>query len=357
MGKNQKDVPGAIGCLLFFYGIPLGHAILVLITAAQAPERAKELFAAPYRWLWSWWRWEFQDPVISFFVTLILGVLSVAGTVLLVFWTVLSIISLIAIMILAWLAGLWVKLFDVSPAGAVVAVAIPLGALVFVLTRAPVRRWLESAFVALLPRRRSARKVEVFMPDDSLQDEERRLARRLASLPQLIPGAGPVPASPQEWAGYVENIRQRVQVRAQTKTNEAVLAHLKVINGCYAELLNYQLHVRELIHLGQREKIQDLQRNVEQRELEMQIKRLELEEEQLEVRRQALRDAQKPKPPAPKPATLGERAIRELLETAESLAMLESQKRKLLANEADPAMRDMIERIVENQRIRILESR
>ena len=64
------------------------------------------------------------------------------------------------------------------------------------------------------------------MPDDSLQDEERRLARRLASLPQLIPGAGPVPASPQEWAGYVENIRQRVQVRAQTKTNEAVLAHL-----------------------------------------------------------------------------------------------------------------------------------
>ena len=120
------------------------------------------------------------------------------------------------------------------------------------------------------------------MVNRDFEVKQAQLAVQLRHVAEIVPGAGALPSDPREWRGWLDNVRERVAFRAKTKTNRIILEHLEVVNKVAEQMLQLQQHDQQLTHLGQRTKVQSLERDRDQKQLEVELKKLDVESKRLD---------------------------------------------------------------------------
>jgi len=197
-------------------------------------------------------------------------------------------------------------------------------------------------------RQRRDRKVIVMSPESEALDRQYlELRVRLIEFSRQIGGLPALPDRPIDYEGWLQDVKKRIEMRSERRTLSEHVETVKRFNDLHAEWLRLAQLRYELGRVGARGAVEDAK-------IQLELKQIAVENAKLD---QQLRELTSPKPPPPAPPT-DEQRIRQLFRRANTIAMLNRVADEEIARyDDDPGTQDIIRRIRDDERQRILEGR
>lgn len=331
----------------------------------------KDNFGGIFGPLWMWT----DDPVLrgilmvvffAIFLFLLPGLL-VVGVYLAIAVLVVSvgggiIGALIAIYYLTIVLPLW----SMSPTGKVLAVILGVGVPAFVI-RAVVRAYGEQCvtwftelavkiFFFIKWKPRAVAVVEsgtgplestggtLTMPD--IKAEEERLREQMLSLTNMNPSLPAVPTVSTGYRGWIQEVKKRIELRSVHRTREEELKLIQQINVFWEEILRHKKTITALeridIEKARAAKLEPVQDEATIAEAELRATKARDEREQILA---AAERRKIPPSPSPRRLTKDEKIVQIEKETAD----------KIKQHEGNLNVQDMLRRIGEDKKMRVME--
>ena len=191
----------------------------------------------------------------------------------------------------------------------------------------------------------SGERAEAVMDSSDVETQGERLRENMERLKQDLGIGGPLPVKIADYEGWFKEAGKQFSIRHHTKTMQVELERLKAWRACHEEYLSYVRALQQIEDAKEVEGRRGLQREVDEKKLHVESRQLDLEREKIEAEIRKL--AQQRDEKAEKMGDLEERL--------ERLAKLEKKKEEAIKK--NPKKEKEIERMIEDERIRIMEGR
>lgn len=193
----------------------------------------------------------------------------------------------------------------------------------------------------------SETRKEPEMPPENREHQYEVLRGELVRLTKEVGSLPAVPNRRVEFEGWFKDVKKRIEMRSERWTLIEHVEIAKRFNDLHSQWLQLARTDYELSRVNARAEVEDAKIKLELKQIEVEMARLDSQ----------LKDLRQERVAKPTPSTEEDR-LRTAFQRANTIAALHRIQAEELARYADdPEMRDIITRITDDERVRILEGR